>query len=181
MAGPVDGLPPPLLQRHDQVVEVAGWRVDEDFGIFPVGSKPKRLLRCPAPPPQPFLIPGHAYLFKIAVSRRVLQQLWSEFIAYRIAAMIGVVVLVESTLSPYTRCAGIPSARARDRGPPRSPRRVRVRSGPGVGDRLSAPTPTVSYPAATQFPTQQNATDRHGGRDAGAISGAGRPRQAAGS
>lgn len=70
------------------MIDVSSWKADEDFPIFPIGSKPKRLLRCPASPAQPFLIPGHAYLFKVAHDWRA-QQLWSEVMAYRIAAMIG--------------------------------------------------------------------------------------------
>jgi hypothetical protein len=37
---------------------------------------------------EPFLIPGHAYLFKTASGWRA-QQLWSEIIAYRLGALIG--------------------------------------------------------------------------------------------
>jgi hypothetical protein len=49
------------------------------------------MVQCPDPAPQPFLIPGHAYLFKVAHGWRT-QQLWSEFIAYRIGALAGVEV-----------------------------------------------------------------------------------------
>ena len=76
-----------MPQSSAQLVDVATWEIDEDFPIFPVGSKPKRLLRCPEPAPQPFLIPGHSYLFKIANGWRA-QQLWSEMIASRIAAAV---------------------------------------------------------------------------------------------
>jgi hypothetical protein len=47
------------------------------------------MMQCPDPAPQPFLIPGHAYLFKVAHGWRA-QQLWSEFAAYRIGALAGV-------------------------------------------------------------------------------------------
>jgi len=40
---------------------------------------------------EPFLIPRHSYLFKVAHGWRA-QQLWSEVIAYRIAALTGVQV-----------------------------------------------------------------------------------------
>jgi hypothetical protein len=56
-----------------------------------VGSKPKRLFLCPSDSPEPFLIGGHSYLFKIAEGRKA-QQLWSEVIAYRIAALVGLEV-----------------------------------------------------------------------------------------
>lgn len=75
-------------QTPEQLIDVAEWSVDEDFAIFPVGSKPKRLLRCPEQPPQPFLIPGHSYLFKVAHKWRA-QQVWSEVIAFRIAEIVG--------------------------------------------------------------------------------------------
>jgi hypothetical protein len=55
-----------MTQGSAQLIEVGEWSVDEDFPIFPIGSKPKRLLRCPEQAPQPFLIPGHPYLFKVA-------------------------------------------------------------------------------------------------------------------
>ena len=51
------------LVSSAQLIDVDEWSVDEDFPIFPVGSKPKRLIRCPERAPQPFLIPGHSYLF----------------------------------------------------------------------------------------------------------------------
>ncbi|MGA8549023.1 MAG: HipA domain-containing protein [Stellaceae bacterium] len=80
-----------MAQSSTQLIDVSKWRIDEDFPIFPVGSKPKRLLRCPEEAPQPFLIPGHSYLFKVAHDWRA-QQLWSEVIAYRIAADVGLQV-----------------------------------------------------------------------------------------
>ena len=76
------------LQTPAQLIDVAEWSIDEDFPIFPVGSKPKRLLRCPDDPPQQFLIPGHSYLFKVAHDW-LARQLWSEVIAYRIAEALG--------------------------------------------------------------------------------------------
>jgi hypothetical protein len=77
-----------MSQSSAQLIDVDEWTIDENFPIFPIGSKPKRLMRCPEPAPQPFLIPGHSYLFKVAHDWRA-QQLWSEVIAYRIAAAIG--------------------------------------------------------------------------------------------
>src|SRR5947209_8215122 len=44
------------MQRSDQLIDVASWEMDEQFGIFPVGSKPKRLMRCPEGVEDPFLI-----------------------------------------------------------------------------------------------------------------------------
>jgi hypothetical protein len=51
-------------QRADQLVNVSNWAKDDDFPVFPVGSKPKRMLVCPANASESFLIPGHSYLFK---------------------------------------------------------------------------------------------------------------------
>jgi hypothetical protein len=77
-----------LPQTPEQIVNVTEWAVDEEFPIFPVGSKPKRLLRCPDEAGLPSLIAGHSYLFKVAHGWRA-QQLWSEVIAYRVAAVVG--------------------------------------------------------------------------------------------
>ncbi len=68
-------------------VGVGAWPRHEDFPVFPIGSKPKRMLKCPDDAQEPFLIPGHAYLFKTAVGWQA-QQIWSEVIAYRLAALI---------------------------------------------------------------------------------------------
>lgn len=68
-------------------IDVTSWPKDEEFPIHPIGSKPKHVLRCPPNNAKPYLIPGHPYLFKIAYGWRA-QQLWSEVIAYRIAALV---------------------------------------------------------------------------------------------
>ena len=68
-------------------IDVSSWERDEAFPIHPVGSKPKRVLRCPVDNADPRLIAGHSYLFKIAQGWRA-QQLWSEIIAYRIASVV---------------------------------------------------------------------------------------------
>ena len=78
-----------LPQTPALLIDIANWSVDEDFAIFPVGSKPKRLVRCPDNAPQPFLAGAHSYLFKVAHGW-LAQQLWSEVIASRIAATVGV-------------------------------------------------------------------------------------------
>lgn len=72
-------------------VLVGGWPRHEDFPVFPIGSKPKRMLKCPNDAREPFLVPGHAYLFKTAVGWQA-QQVWSEVIAYRLAEMVGLEV-----------------------------------------------------------------------------------------
>lgn len=69
-------------------LDVASWQLDDDFPIHPIGSKPKRVVTCPLGTSAGFLVPRHSYLFKIAAERRA-TQLWSEVIAYRIAAIVG--------------------------------------------------------------------------------------------
>lgn len=76
------------MQAAAEVIDVADWARDEDFAIFPVGSKPKRALVCPSPSPFPFLIPGHRYLFKVSTGWRVNQH-WSEVIAYQLSLLAG--------------------------------------------------------------------------------------------
>lgn len=70
-------------QPPNDPVDVSAWEVDEEFGIHPVGSKPKQMLVAPTSVTHPFIIPGHSYLFKSATGWRE-QQVWSEVIAYRI-------------------------------------------------------------------------------------------------
>lgn len=71
-------------QLPTQIVDIATWRRDEDYPIFPVGSKPKRLVKCPSAPIEPFLLADHRYLYKTAQDWRS-QQTWSEVIAYELA------------------------------------------------------------------------------------------------
>jgi hypothetical protein len=68
------------------LIDIAHWQLDEEFGIFPVGSKPKRAVFCPTPAPYPFLIAGHRYLFKASKGWRTVQH-WSEIIADELAQM----------------------------------------------------------------------------------------------
>lgn len=79
------------IQQGSTPLDVGEWRRDEDFAVHPIGSKPKRMLFCPDDPPAPYLIGGHAYLFKSASGWRA-QQLWSEVIAYRMSLLIGIAV-----------------------------------------------------------------------------------------
>lgn len=72
-------------------IRVGTWARDEDFAVFPVGSKAKRTLICPDANDRPDLIAGHSYLFKIATDWRA-QQLWSEVLAYQIGCLVGVTV-----------------------------------------------------------------------------------------
>lgn len=67
------------------IVHVGSWSRDEDNPVYPVGANPKRLLLCPAQPPDGELIAGHRYLFKTAKDWKV-GQLWSEFLAFQLSA-----------------------------------------------------------------------------------------------
>jgi hypothetical protein len=72
-------------------VDVSRWETDEDNPIFPVGSKPKKLLVCPSDPPLPWLIPGHRYLFKNAEGWQA-GQLWTEVFAWQFSLLVGIAV-----------------------------------------------------------------------------------------
>lgn len=78
-------------QPPGEPVTVGDWDLSEDYPVYPVGSKPKRMLICPAQVEEDFLIPGHAYLFKQALGWQE-YQVWSEVIAYRIGAILGLEV-----------------------------------------------------------------------------------------
>lgn len=71
------------------VLQVGRWLRDEEFGVHPYGSKAKRTLICPADPEHPLVVPGHSYLFKRAENWKS-HQMWSEAIAYQLAAACGV-------------------------------------------------------------------------------------------
>ncbi|GLQ82882.1 hypothetical protein GCM10007881_64050 [Mesorhizobium huakuii] len=72
-------------------VDIANWRRDESFGIFPGGTKPKQMVIAPDDAQTPLLIPNHPYLFKTAYGWRS-RQMWSEFIAYRLGSLLGLPV-----------------------------------------------------------------------------------------
>lgn len=76
-------------QRPDQVVDISTWPADEDFPVFPLGSKPKSLLISPDLTSQEFLTPTQGYLFKGALGWQA-QQMWCEVIAYEFAEIVGV-------------------------------------------------------------------------------------------
>ncbi len=82
---------PRILQNAHSIVSLEGWRLDDEFPYGPQGAKPKRILICPNPPPHPFLIGGHRYLFKEPTGSRS-QQIWSEVIAYELSRDLGIAV-----------------------------------------------------------------------------------------
>jgi HipA-like protein len=83
--------PDMALTLLDEVIDVTGWLPNEDFPVYPTGTKPKRFLVCPDEPPHPLLIPRHTYLFKVAQGWRA-PQMWSEAIAYQIGCAASVEV-----------------------------------------------------------------------------------------
>src|SRR5258708_22392099 len=72
-----------------QVIDVGGWRPDEQCPVFPVGSRPKRAMFAPSAGLPGVLIPDHRYLFKLSMPRHPVQ-FWSEVIACEIGALMGV-------------------------------------------------------------------------------------------
>jgi len=74
-------------QPLGQIVDVSRWRLDETWPVFPVGSKPKRLLICPSDAEGDFLRPGHRYLFKEGIGWAA-QQVWSEVVAYEFSRLV---------------------------------------------------------------------------------------------
>lgn len=73
------------------VIDVADWALDEDFPIYPTGSKPKRLLISKPDETSLFLSSGQGYLFKAAHDWQA-QQMWSEILAYELSFHFGVPV-----------------------------------------------------------------------------------------
>ncbi len=78
-------------QVPGEELDVVAWPADQEHPFFPEGSRDKRLLRCPQPVPQPWLVGGHRYLFK--KSRRVYpDQFWAEVVASRLSRLTNVPV-----------------------------------------------------------------------------------------
>ncbi len=78
-------------QLRDQLVDVAGWRENEEIEPYQEGARQKSRINCPEIPPFPFLIPNHTYLFKQSNSRYC-AQFWVEIIAYRLGCLMNVPV-----------------------------------------------------------------------------------------
>lgn len=77
------------IQPPNKPLLIGRWAPHEEFGVHPIGSKPKQTLICPADANEPFLIPRHPYLFKRAEGWRQ-HQLWSEVIAFRLSLLCRV-------------------------------------------------------------------------------------------
>jgi hypothetical protein len=77
-------------QDPGEVVLVSGWLADEEFPIFPQGSREKKALFSPEGT-LGFIVDRHRYLFKYSVRRHPVQ-FWSEIIAYEIGRVMDVAV-----------------------------------------------------------------------------------------
>ncbi|RWX71937.1 HipA domain-containing protein [Mesorhizobium sp. M2A.F.Ca.ET.039.01.1.1] len=76
-------------QNPNEVIDIASWTADEDFPIYPIGSKPKQLVISPQECSLDFVVPGQGYLFKQALGWQA-QQMWCEVIAYELSHLVGV-------------------------------------------------------------------------------------------
>lgn len=82
-------------QPVDQVVDVANWKGDDEFEVYPEGARDKSLLISPEKSQYGFLIPNHRYLFKHSFKKKDRyhpDQFWSEIIAYRIGCLLNIPV-----------------------------------------------------------------------------------------
>lgn len=84
-----------IYQSPDEIIDISAWGADGEYEVFPVGARDKSLLICPADAPQ-FCLPGHRYLFKLAMSGakdpsilRHPDQYWAEIIAFKIGRLMG--------------------------------------------------------------------------------------------
>lgn len=80
-----------IEQSSTEPVDVADWRPDEEFEVYPEGARDKSLLHSPVDPTQSFLVSNHRYLFKHSFERYP-EQFWAEVIAYRAGCLLGVPV-----------------------------------------------------------------------------------------
>lgn len=78
-------------QPSHNVIDVADWALDEDFPVYPTGSKPKRLLISHVDETFPFVAKRQGYLFKVAQGWQA-QQMWSEILAYELSFAFNVKV-----------------------------------------------------------------------------------------
>ena len=80
-----------INQPITQAIDIANWRGDEEFEIYPEGKRDKSLLISPQQSNFEFLISNHRYLFKNSFERYP-DQFWTEIIAYRIGCMLNIPV-----------------------------------------------------------------------------------------
>jgi hypothetical protein len=71
------------------VIDIAGWALDEQFSPYPEGSRDKYALIAPDGGCPDGIIPGHRYLMKFSNQRYPIQ-FWSEVIATFVGQHVGV-------------------------------------------------------------------------------------------
>lgn len=82
-------------QPINQTIDVANWKGDDEFEVYPAGARDKSLLISPSPCEYGFLIPNHRYLFKHSFKKKERthpDQFWTEIIAYQIGCMLNIPV-----------------------------------------------------------------------------------------
>ena len=73
-------------------IDVTGWTLDEIFGEYPEGARPKRAYFPPGDSALPdFIRPTRRYLYKRS-DRKYPDQFWGEIAAYRVGCILGVEV-----------------------------------------------------------------------------------------
>ncbi len=70
-----------IEQPVNQPINIADWKGDDEFEVYPEGARDKSLLKSPEQSEYGFLIPNHRYLFKHSFARYP-DQFWTEIIAY---------------------------------------------------------------------------------------------------
>jgi len=80
-----------MLQPNNEIVNITDWRGEEESRIFPVGTREKKLIFCPANISHAFLEEGHRYLFKLSV-KKCPEQFWIEIFAHRLGSQMGIQV-----------------------------------------------------------------------------------------
>ncbi len=80
-----------IVQPVYQPINVADWKGDDEFEVYPEGARDKSLLKSPEKLEYGFLIPNHRYLFKHSFARHP-DQFWTEIIAYQIGCMMEIPV-----------------------------------------------------------------------------------------
>src|SRR5437763_1550615 len=78
-------------QPPGDIADITDWQGEEESRIFPVGTREKKLVYCPANVTFVFLEKGHRYLFKLSV-KKCPEQFWIEIFAYRLGIQMGVQV-----------------------------------------------------------------------------------------
>lgn len=79
----------PFLPLHP--IEVAGWREDEEWALYPEGARAKSAYFPPDGILPAFINPHRRYLLKRS-AKRYPEQFWAEIVAYHVGCLLGVSV-----------------------------------------------------------------------------------------